>query len=541
MMFGPENPKLPVEVSSPAGFAPTIPEIIEEIGFGKGQIVTLIFACGVFFAEGVELLLVSFVSDAITRDLVIGDKDYSGHLPHHHQATVLQDGFIISAIFAGAFLGNLLSGLTVNKVGCQFLIIFGYALIVIFSVSSSFMNSLLSISVFRFFVGMGFGVGQPAAIVLTCEVLPKRCRFLAPLCAACFFGAGAIFAVFMVMFGDVWVGPNLVQKVWRLLLRCGALPILILGFGSVFFLLESPSFLADTCDHALARDYLAVLRSRNKRPEVSVMFRGADALPSRNLPPQSFSKALELATLPFTLVVCTTVLVLCFALYGASYAVPQVLTELLGRSWSHNNLAPTSVLFIALFLSGIMLPLTSFCKSSTIQKTWVISLCLLTCVFSTLLFNWITGLHSANFFHRFVLVVACFGLCSGPAVGLVLLAQATIALYPGLLSTANVAACFCLGRLAPIVGPLLFDNIVTKTGTGKAFFSTMMVLELINVALLLPMQHWSLAEEESPQEAETGLRAGLADEPEEKLPGTFVGAPVFSGAPVPSGPQPESS
>jgi MFS family permease len=496
MVLGADSTKT---LMSPGGLVPTIPEIIEELGFGTGQLVTMLMACGVFLAEGLELMLVSLLSESMSRDLVFAGKDPDPHVGMWR----LQEGFITSSIFAGALMGNLLSGLTVNKVGCQFLIIFGYSLIVIFSVVSSFMNSLLSISVLRFFVGLGFGFGQPAAIVLMGEALPSRLRHLVSLCAALFFGLGAIFAVLMVMTEDVWLrGIHGVE--WRLLLRCAACPILLLGFCAVFFLPESPSFLAANADHALARDTLGVLRSRNKRPEVSVMFRELQAeswwAPLR--------QAFALSALPVTLVVCTSVLVQSFALYGACYAVPQVLGKVMSASsihnslpstpvsansgalvevssiawWIHNSLAPTSVLLVALLFTAMILPLTWFCRGG--QEKRIVQ-CLIASVFSAMLFNWITGLSTVFFFHRVVLVVACFGLCAGPALGLLFLAQATIAMSPCLKSASSVAASFCLGRLGPIVGPLMFDWMERRTGEGQRFFSTMVILELICLFLLV--------------------------------------------------------
>jgi len=183
----------------------------------------------------------------------------------------IQGGCLISSIVAGAFVGNIVSGPFADRVGRQQPVIMGYSLVVIFSVWSSFMNSIFSISIFRFFVGLGFGLGQSAGIALANELVPKALHFTGTCFSSFLCSLGAIFAVLLVMVNHAWLQEFSITE-WRLLLRCAAVPVSVLGLVGVFLLPESPSFLAASGDHAAARDVLARLRQHNglppRRPEL---------------------------------------------------------------------------------------------------------------------------------------------------------------------------------------------------------------------------------------------------------------------------------
>mmetsp|Transcript_71569 Transcript_71569/g.232666 ORF Transcript_71569/g.232666 Transcript_71569/m.232666 type:complete len:498 (+) Transcript_71569:105-1598(+) len=441
---------------------PTIREIVEDIGFGRSQFLVMIMACGPFFAEGLELLMVSLLAGSIASDLdTVG---FSG-------------GFMVFLVLLGAALGNVISGPFADKSGRQFPIILGYAMVVVFSITSSFMNTLTTISALRFFVGVGFGLGQPAALVLMNEVAPARWRMASTLGSALFVGLGAISAVFMVMVDDAWL-KNFSILQWRLLLRCSAIPVMLLGFCSIFILPESPSFLAATGDYALARDVLQDLAAGNKR-QASVSFRCPE-VEAKTLQGQ-FGRALCTRGLLNAASICMGSLVLNFALYGSSYAVPQALVKV--TTGDVLGIAPASVLLLSFGLACLLIASGTVLGMRASRKTGIIA-CLMLSIFSALLFN----VSSANAQQlRWPLIVSCLGLWCGPSFAILLLIQASLEMYPALSSTTATAACMAFGRVGTVVAPLLSDYVTSSTGDSSTFFTILAAMEFASIVAFVPL------------------------------------------------------
>jgi MFS family permease len=126
---------------------PTLPEVVDNIGFGLAQLKAGCIGGGVYFADGAELLLISAVTDAVGKqwEMSAGER-----------------GMVVTIVFLGIMAGNFASGPIGDNYGRRQLIIAGFAGIFVFSILSSLTFNVATLAITRFFVGMSFGIGQPA-------------------------------------------------------------------------------------------------------------------------------------------------------------------------------------------------------------------------------------------------------------------------------------------------------------------------------------------------------------------------------------------
>lgn len=470
---------------------PTVKGVIEQIGFGWGQLTTLVLACGVFFLEGLEMLLVSLLAPSMAAELGAG---------------TVGDGFVVSAIMAGALAGNMLAGPMADAAGRQFPIVLAYSAVIFFGIVSSFVHSLLTIAALRFFVGLGFGMGQPAAIALINEVVPDRWRFFSTGCSSLFFGIGALWAVTMVAIVDIWFG-DLQDMEWRALLRCATLPALLLGLASIFLLPESPAFLVETGDIAYARDMLELLRSRNNCADASIRFyvpHGGSPVVTAPLPRWRLDALLSAPSFWPSVALCICSATLSFGLYGSGYSVPQVLAQVLPPA--DNSLAPGSVLLLALLLTSAWLIVNTTFGQVPSQKRGILG-CTLACVAAALAFDFVSGdpQHPPGALRRVLLVLSCMGLAAGPAMGLIYISQAAATIHPTVLSASGIGACLSVGRLGAVLAPLTCDALLRISGRWQTFFAAAAFVQTLSALLLLP------ADLAPDQPTTCGLEKGAAD------------------------------
>jgi len=451
--------------------ATSIQEAIEDVGFGKGQILAAIAACGLFFAEGLELLLMSLLADSIVVDLIEKtgiDQDSEG-----------TEGIIVATIFGGSLLGNMLSGPLADRVGRQWPIILAYFITVFCSVWATFQNTFLAISGFHFMVGLGFGLGQPAAVALLNEITPQRYQLATTAFSSIAFGLGALLAVLMVM-GESAALERMTSLEWRLAGRCGSAAVALMGMLATFFLPESPAFLAESGDYATALDTIRNLHQKNGKP--------AKTLNAGNIQPvgkaEPFVGYLEQANCMPTVVVCATSLVVNFALYGAGFAVPQVLEGLHETKGVH-SLAPATVLLLALVLAGVTTAVCTYYGTLVSRKTSIIA-CLGVGILGSILFTTKFG-PEPEIGVRLMLLLACFGMITGPAFCYLCLVQVSAVMYPTARTATDISACMVVGRIGTILAPIVYDIIIVTTGKWYAFFNAMAIFQLICLLLMLPM------------------------------------------------------
>jgi AAHS family 4-hydroxybenzoate transporter-like MFS transporter len=215
--------------------------------------------------------------------------------------------FLWSSI--GILVGALSSGPIGDRIGRKPLLLASLTIFGLASVLTAFAGSILTLSVWRFFTGLGIGGAMPGAATLTGDYAPQRLR--ATMIMASFTGApvggflaGQIAGALLPSFG--WPGIFIVG---------GVVPLAMV-VALAFWLPESPRFLARK--GTLSPRQAALLQRLDVSPAQSA---GALDLASGNPIPMLFGRGYALQTVLLWIVFfCSLMNLFLFA-----YWLPQVL------------------------------------------------------------------------------------------------------------------------------------------------------------------------------------------------------------------------
>merc|ERR1719198_130566 len=118
-----------------------------------------------------------------------------------------QRGFMVSVVFIGFAVGNIISGKIGDNFGRRPSILLAYALIGTFGMLTAFSSGPGTMTSLRFMVGVGCGIGFPSVYSLIPEVCPTHMRGIISAIMIGFMPGGELFAAFLVY----WIDPNLEQ------------------------------------------------------------------------------------------------------------------------------------------------------------------------------------------------------------------------------------------------------------------------------------------------------------------------------------------
>lgn len=127
------------------------------LGYGRYQRWRNLLYNGVWFVDGTELLLISSVSQQVSKEWGMNN---------------MQRGSLVSIVFLGIFLGNVTAGPLGDRYGRRLPLMISYIFIFLFSILSTLAWDFWSLAVPRLLVGWAFGVGQPAAGSSIAEIFP---------------------------------------------------------------------------------------------------------------------------------------------------------------------------------------------------------------------------------------------------------------------------------------------------------------------------------------------------------------------------------
>jgi putative MFS transporter len=447
-------------MSSPAA-------LIERMGFGLAQWKVLLAVGGSKLADGAELLLLGSVTKAVS-----GEWDLD----------MWQRGIVVSVVFFGVLIGNLMSGFLGDQMGRRLPVILSYIGIGAFSLVSMAATGFATISFTRFLVGVSFGISGPACNTLCAETAPSRFRLKMNAYCMIFFSGGELYSAILVWTQD----PYMVQLNWRWLVCMGAIPSFIfLGFA-LLVLHESPSFLMVQGKFEEAEKVLEDFKRSNGARDVHIDL--AKNVEQVCESPRSFDSFLQKLGIVFgrhllytTLVVCASVFTLNFLFYGGLYALPQVLPQM------KLHVSPSINLMIGAVaeLPGYMLAVTF---GDFFSRKNAMLLYLLAAIMSTLTFSMASmQMLNATPIHNYEVLVQ-MGLVGNKvftAVGFLVVYCYSTEVYPTVVRTTGGAFCLAFGRMGAIIAPTVFEHLLFTTGSYAAFFNLTAGLCAINAMMVL--------------------------------------------------------
>jgi len=293
-----------------------VEEALERQPFGALQLRVLLICALVQAFDGFDLAAIGMAAPSLSKAWGVPPPEFT-------------IAFVMSSI--GILIGALVSGPLGDRLGRKPMLILSVAFIGLFSVASAFAWSVQSISVLRFFTGLGIGGALPATVALTADYSPLHRRG----------------SLVMIMFcGNVlggFLGGQLVAQIlpifgWQSIFLCGGVPPLILIPFLMLYLPESPRFLiAHRADRPATQK---ILQRLNITPQMAASKSSVDVVKG-NPVQQLFTGGFAFTTVLIWLVFFANML----NMYMLVYWLPTVLNL--------SGLQPASAVFYAsLFLLG---------------------------------------------------------------------------------------------------------------------------------------------------------------------------------------------
>ncbi|CAJ1366289.1 unnamed protein product [Effrenium voratum] len=292
---------------------------------------------------------------------------------------------------------------------------------------------------------------------------------------------------------------------WRLLLRVGALPSLVMAMLSMAYLNESPVFLAlkgrtrEACrvvesmgrqnqSTPLSLDFKKPVSHRTDGSLLQQMSRQMAVVFSPRFlalrPASGFWRVSGLAgngTESWSQGVSLVIMSVCFTLnmvyFGCLFAFPQVLPTLM------HGQAASELLVGALWeLPGLAMGLL-LGISATRRTALKFYLTGLTCA----ILCFVVGAHGHPEHERLMkalLFIGYYGIKCLPNIGFIVAYQMSAEIYPTEARSMGAGLALACGRLAAMSSPLIFECCLELTGTYLAFFLMMAALCVSNLYMI---------------------------------------------------------
>lgn len=453
--------------------APLLREVIECAGFGYGQIRVMLTGGTIWIADGAELLLLSSLTRALASE------------PSWHME-VWQRSVLLSVVFIGVLLGNLLSGVVGDRYGRRLPILLSFAGVFAFSLMSSLSQSFTAIVSTRILVGASFGIGQPSYHSLAAEISPSYYRIHMMACVQTLFSTGEVYSAFLMWVDD----PSLRTLHWRWLICMGALPSAIFLALAIPLLTESPSFLMVKGRVAEATQVVHELFKANGRLDVPLDFR--PSVPKKDQPTSTLRVVFGKRFLWSTLVVSFSTFTLNFMFYGGLYAFPQVLPHM------KLHLSPAASLIWSA-LSSVVGILIGTVVATHLPRKLCILLYLLFVAGFTMMF--VTAgsdqlvpevfeakkfqIRAVPGFSEIFFLIGLMGMKISIAFGFQIVTVYATEMYPTVARATGLAVATACGRIGSIACPIIFEQLSYLTGGHTRFFHVMVGLCAINALLVL--------------------------------------------------------
>jgi len=197
----------------------TYDEALEAIGFGYFQKRVFALTGAVWFADAMEVMLLTFLIPELEDDWDISS---------------LEAGSLGAVVFAGMFLGAWALAIMSDTYGRRPVMIFSLLVVAIFGLMSAFSSNITMLLILRFFVGFAAG-GSAVSMTLFTEITPTHDRGKALYWEISCWTFGCIFGVVVAWIFIPCCG-------WRWFVGMSSIPLwIILCFYE--YIPESPRYL----------------------------------------------------------------------------------------------------------------------------------------------------------------------------------------------------------------------------------------------------------------------------------------------------------
>mmetsp|Transcript_52249 Transcript_52249/g.150456 ORF Transcript_52249/g.150456 Transcript_52249/m.150456 type:complete len:535 (+) Transcript_52249:179-1783(+) len=203
-------------------------EAIEEIGFGRYQVVQAIILSGLWVSDGAEILIASGTLPGLSN---------GWHIDPFMRSC------LVSGIFAGVLFGNLLGGFVADAIGRKSAIVIAYGGLILAGGSSCFASGAISLLWARFVFGIFYGMGIGPSLAMQVETTPAAWRCHVVNFQYFALALGEVSAAVLLLFYTPQLTSVEVELHWRWIVGIAIVPAACLFPFTAWFLQESPHYL----------------------------------------------------------------------------------------------------------------------------------------------------------------------------------------------------------------------------------------------------------------------------------------------------------
>lgn len=448
---------------------PTAADYVERLGFGCAQIKVLVTGGGCLSADGSQMLILGAIAQTVGPQWKL---------------ETWQRGSLVSVVFVGVLIGNLMSGVIGDKLGRRLPILLSYVGMCLFSLASLFANGFYSMACLRFFVGVSFGAGVPAFYSLCSEVSPSDYRLPMNAWGQVQFAGGEFFSAFLIWYQD----PFMKDLQWRWLVGLGCIPCVMFLVLALFMLEESPHFLMVNGRHSEAQRVLENF-SKSNGVDIQIDLSRSSASAAARQTSMSIRERLAIVwgrhMFYSTVVLCACFFTWNFLFYGGLYAFPQALRDLELHSVNPAvNLMLGALMEAPGLFLGVVLGRYVSRKNCMLLYLLVVLMCTLIFSFSTAAVL-DTSSPGGSWALESLVQIGLLGNKVFTSFGALIVSVYAAEIYPTVARTTGIALGVGFGRLGSIVAPTVFDGLFVATGSYGAFFNFAAGLCAVNAVLVL--------------------------------------------------------
>mmetsp|Transcript_77217 Transcript_77217/g.213524 ORF Transcript_77217/g.213524 Transcript_77217/m.213524 type:complete len:528 (+) Transcript_77217:174-1757(+) len=201
--------------------------VLDRIGIGRYHLLQSLIVGGVCMADGSEILVSSSVLSALQKAWDLSP---------------LVKALMMSLIFVGVFVGNLIGGSLADIHGRRVVVLGAYVGICVFGALTALAWGPASMMAIRFLFGACFGMGGGPGVALQVECAPASWRGHLLNFNGLFFAVGELYtSMLLLIFMPLLMDPDSNQ--WRHVTLLSVLPGTIMLPFAFLLLKESPHFL----------------------------------------------------------------------------------------------------------------------------------------------------------------------------------------------------------------------------------------------------------------------------------------------------------
>lgn len=284
--------------------------LIDEIGLTIYTFKAFFIVSLYFLSEGGQVIIFSLIKIKLSHDWNLSE---------------LEKGLLGSYIFIGIYVGSFISGALSDKNGRKPIIISGSFLVTLFAFLSTIAPNYITLSLFRFISGFGFGISVPAIMSLFTEITPTNYRSWLLIGVWIMFPFGEAYVILITKYCIE------LEDGIKYIYFLSSIPCLI-AFFFFFFLCESPKFYLS--NHQFEECFIGIRKIVNSSKN-KILFNSekekelTDETKNNQLNDiiPEYSVLLNKNFKKLSLIVWILFLFNSFLYYGAIHVIPQFLTD----------------------------------------------------------------------------------------------------------------------------------------------------------------------------------------------------------------------